>query len=74
MSSGHSMIVTDSHVSFLCIFEPGLSTSRTMCVMPALKPMNAVRCGGLLASSFGNDLTLPRLRFERFFGKKPRLP
>jgi len=36
--------------------------------------MKAVRCGGLLASSFGKDFTLPRERLERFFGKKPRLP
>ena len=68
------MMVTASHCSFLCILEPGFSTSRTMCVMPALKPMKAVRCGGGLTSSDGKDLTLPPRRFERFFGKKPRLP
>ena len=56
---GHSTIVTASHVSFLCNLEPGLSTSLTMCVMPALKPIKAVKCGGLDASSFGKDFTLP---------------
>jgi hypothetical protein len=33
---GVSMMVTASAVSFLCNFEPGFSTSRTMWVMPAL--------------------------------------
>eukprot|EP00442_Polarella_glacialis_P042836 CAMPEP_0115152426 /NCGR_PEP_ID=MMETSP0227-20121206/66154_1 /TAXON_ID=89957 /ORGANISM="Polarella glacialis, Strain CCMP 1383" /LENGTH=35 /DNA_ID= /DNA_START= /DNA_END= /DNA_ORIENTATION= len=33
---GASRMVTGSTTSFLCSFDPGLSTSRTMCVMPAL--------------------------------------
>eukprot|EP00403_Amphidinium_massartii_P026886 CAMPEP_0178403770 /NCGR_PEP_ID=MMETSP0689_2-20121128/17541_1 /TAXON_ID=160604 /ORGANISM="Amphidinium massartii, Strain CS-259" /LENGTH=35 /DNA_ID= /DNA_START= /DNA_END= /DNA_ORIENTATION= len=33
---GASKTVTPSTTSFLCSFEPGLSTSRTMWVMPAL--------------------------------------
>lgn len=44
-----------------------------MCVMLVLKFMNAVRCGGLFALFFGNDLILFWLCFECFFGKKLRL-
>eukprot|EP00955_Chlamydomonas_euryale_P094226 364839-Chlamydomonas_euryale.AAC.5 len=36
--------------------------------------MKAVRCGGLEASSLGNDFTLPRPRRQRFLGKKPKEP
>lgn len=49
-------------------------TSRTMWVMPALKPMKAVRWGGLEGSSRGKLLTLPRPRRHRFRGVKPREP
>lgn len=37
------MIVTGSQVSFLRSLDPGLSTSLTMCVMPALNPKKEVR-------------------------------
>ena len=36
---------------------PARSVSRMMCVMPALKPIKAVRCGGLEVSSFGKRWT-----------------
>lgn len=47
------MTVTASTISFLCIFAPGLSRSRTIVVIPALYPMEAVRWTGFLGSSFG---------------------
>lgn len=47
------MTVTASTTSFLCIFAPGLSRSRTIVVIPALYPMAAVRWTGFLGSSFG---------------------
>ena len=54
-------------------FDPGLSTSRTMCVMPALNPRNAVRWGSAEGSSLGKDLHL-RARAGALFGRKPRWP
>lgn len=54
------MTVTASTISFLCIFAPGLSRSRTIVVIPALYPMAAVRWTGSFGLSLGNDLTLPR--------------
>ena len=39
---------------------PARSVSRMMCVMPALKPMNAVRWHGLEGSSLGNLCTVGR--------------
>lgn len=56
------------------ILDPGLSTSRTMWVMPALYPRNAVRWMGLLGSSFGKLFTLPRWRRLRLRGRKPKDP
>lgn len=54
------MTVTASTTSFLCIFAPGLSRSRTIVVIPALYPIAAVRWTGSFGLSLGNDLTLPR--------------
>lgn len=68
---GVSMMVTGSTISFLCTLDAGLFTSRTTCVMPALKPANAVRCGGNTDESRGNAPILPRppLLVQRFFGR-----
>ena len=46
LRAGVSMMVTGSTTSFLLIAEPGFSASRTTCVIPALKPINAVRWMG----------------------------
>lgn len=40
---------------------PARSVSRMMCVMPALKPMKAVRPAGLEGSSLGNLWTARRV-------------
>lgn len=43
---GVSIIVTASTTSFLSNSDLGLWTSLRICVIPALIPGNAVRCGG----------------------------
>ena len=43
LSGGVSMMVTGSTTSFLLMAEPGFSASRTTWVIPALKPMKAVK-------------------------------
>ena len=43
LSGGHSTMVTGSTTSFLLMAEPGFSASRTTWVIPALKPMKAVK-------------------------------
>ncbi len=50
---------TISTASFLWSFEPGLLTSRRMCVQPALYPMKAVKCGAFDVSSTGKAFTRP---------------
>lgn len=61
-----------THLRYL--LDPGLSTSRTIWVMPALKPRKAVRCTGFALSSLGKDLTFPRWRAHLLRGKKPVEP
>ena len=56
------------------ILDPGLSTSRTMWVIPALKPTNAVKCGGKVGLSLGKDLILPLWCVHLFRGRKPNEP
>lgn len=58
----------------LYVLDPGLSTSRTMWVMPALYPKKAVRWTGLDGSSLGKLFTFPRCLLLRFRGKKPKDP
>ena len=67
-NGGVSMMVTASTISFLLTFEPGLSASRTMWDIPALKPTKQVRWTGFEASSLGKALHLPRWRADRFLG------
>lgn len=66
---GVSKMVTASTTSFLLTLEPGLSTSRTIWVIPALYPTNAVKWIGFDGSSFGKAFTFPRWRRLRFFGR-----
>ena len=73
-SGGHSMIVTASTASFLWILLPGRSTSRSTCVMPALKPRKAVRCTALRASSCGKARRWPRCLRVRLRGRKASEP
>jgi len=49
-------------------------TSRSTCVIPALKPRKAVRCGGCVGLSFGNFFIRERTRFVRLLGWNPREP
>lgn len=56
------------------LLDPGLSTSLTIWVIPALYPIKAVKCGGWFESSFGKALTFPRLLEHLFLGRKPRDP
>lgn len=56
------------------LLDPGLSTSRTMWVIPDLYPMKAVRWTGLDGSSFGKALTLPRCLRLLFLGRNPTCP
>lgn len=67
-------MVTASTISFLCILEPGLSRSRTMWVIPALYPMNAVRWTGFFGSSLGKLFTFPICLEARFLGRNPSEP
>lgn len=57
------MTVTASTISFLCIFAPGRSRSRTIVVIPALYPIAAVRWTGSLGLSFGKLLTYTEIYY-----------
>ncbi len=61
--------MTASTISFLCIFAPGRSRSRTIVVMPALYPIAAVKWTGSLGLSLGKLLTWYRLSISSISGK-----
>jgi len=71
---GVSITVTASITSFLSNFECYLATSLKMWVIPALYPTNAVRWGGFLGSSLGNERILPLWCLVLFLGKNPNEP
>jgi hypothetical protein len=68
------MTVTASTTSFLCVFAPGRSRSRTMVVIPALYPKVAVRWTGFFGSSLGklDNYQLAEINWV-FYGDHVRL-